>query len=65
MSPTKAWCSLEPYQRFEELLDAAALQIQEREAASSAGTPEDDEEGRSQLGTASFPEDCTGALDRS
>ena len=41
MSPTKAWFSLEPHQRFKELLDAAALQIQEREEASRAGTPEE------------------------
>jgi hypothetical protein len=37
----KAWFSLEPHQRFKELLDAAALQIQEREEASRAGTPEE------------------------
>jgi hypothetical protein len=65
MSPTKAWFSLEPHQRFKELLDAAALQIQEREEASRAGTPEElnpesDEEGRSHLGTACLREDCTG-----
>ena len=41
MSPTKAWFSLEPHQRFKELLDAAALQIQEREEANRAGTPEE------------------------
>ncbi|HEV2901116.1 MAG TPA: hypothetical protein VGX71_25395 [Pseudaminobacter sp.] len=48
MSLPKAWFSLEPHQRFKELLDAAALQIQEREEASRAGTPEEpefDEEG--------------------
>ena len=41
MSPMKAWFSLEPHQRFKELLDAAALQIQEREEASRAGTTEE------------------------
>jgi hypothetical protein len=53
MNPTKAWCSLEPNQRFKELLDAAALQFQEREEPSGAGTPEEltsesDEEIRSE-----------------
>jgi hypothetical protein len=53
MSLTKAWCTLEPHQRFKELLDAAALQFQNREEASRAGTPEElnsesDEEGRSE-----------------
>jgi hypothetical protein len=52
-SLTKAWCSLEPHLRFKELLDAAALQFQEREEASRAGTPEElnsesDEDGRAE-----------------